>query len=554
MADDHSQVYKTGCSASLIALHEACRALQNGDCSAALVAGTNLIMGPTMTIEMTGEGVISPNASCRPFDAGADGFARAEAINMVYIKRLDDAVQDGNPVRAVIRNTATNCAGKGGSLMQPNGLVQEQLMHKVYRGAGLDPSSTAYVECHGTGTPTGDPIETEAVSNVFGTSGVNIGSVKANVGHAEGASGLTSLIKAVLALEHHIIPPNIKFDVPNPKIPFEEKKLKVVTECSTWPKDRAHRISINSFGIGGANAHVIVDARSEFEAGPNKAREAFKTRRMTLIPISANTHNALQGHKIKIQDYCDKRPENILDLAFTLSLHREHMPYRMYTITGSGNCTFSNILKAPAHAPAVVMIFTGQGSQWAGMAAELLAADSEFRKDIQGMDHILQNLKQPPGWTIEDELQKVSEHSNLHRAEIAQPICTALQIALVNALRRWNVRPSAVVGHSSGEIAAAYASGGLSLRAALILAFYRGSATNVQDKPGGMAAIGLGAKEVRDLLPEELVVACENSHNSTTISGNLVALDQFLEKMRTERPDLLARKLKVDMAYHSRRW
>ena len=546
-------MYKTGCSASLVALHEACRALQSGDCSAALVAGTNLIIGPATTIEMTGEGVISPNASCRPFDAGADGFARAEAINMVYIKKLDDAVRDGNPIRAVIRNTATNCAGKSGSLMQPNGRIHEQLMHKVYQGAKLDPRSTAFVECHGTGTPTGDPIETWAVGNVFGNSGVMIGSVKANVGHSEGASGLTSLIKAVLALEHNTIPPNIKFDIPNPKIPFEEKKLKVPTESTAWPAECAHRVSVNSFGIGGANAHVIVDALTEFGSEHKKAMAARKIQRMTLLPISANTQVALQEHVAKTQEYADKYPGNILDLAYTLSMHREHMPYRMYALTGEGDPILSNISRAPLKTPDVVMVFTGQGSQWAGMAAKLLVADDEFKNDIKGMDAILQSLNHPPDWTIENELQKTANESNLHRAEIAQPVCTALQIALVNALRRLYVRPSAVMGHSSGEIAAAYASGALSLRAALIFAFYRGFATKGQTISGGMAAIGLGAQEIRSLLPKGVVIACENSEESTTVSGDLIALDGFLAQMGTEKPDTLARKLKVDMAYHSRR-
>ena len=212
-----SMVIKTGCSASLVALHEACRALQSGDCTGAIVAGTNLIMGPMTTAAMTEEGILSPEGSCKTFDAAADGFARGEAINAVYIKRLDDAIKDGNPIRAVIRNTGTNSDGKSQGLMTPNAKRQEALMRKVYSDAGLDIRDTAFVECHGTATPTGDPIETTAVGNVFGEKGVFIGSIKPNLGHSEGASGLTSLIKAVLALENQTIPPNIKFTHPNTK-------------------------------------------------------------------------------------------------------------------------------------------------------------------------------------------------------------------------------------------------------------------------------------------------------------------------------------------------
>jgi acyl transferase domain-containing protein len=234
-----SMVIKTGCSASLVGLHEACRALLSGDCVGAIVAGANLIMGPTTTAAMTQEGILSPEGSCKTFDAAADGFARGDAITAVYIKLLDDAIRDNNPIRAIIRNTGTNSDGKSQGLMTPNPKSHEALMRKVYLDAGLNPSDTAFVECHGTGTPTGDPLETGAVGNVFGEKGVYIGSVSArkqipiqtmkdvqtnrtrqvkpNVGHSEGASGVTSLIKAVLALENETIPPNIKFNNPNPK-------------------------------------------------------------------------------------------------------------------------------------------------------------------------------------------------------------------------------------------------------------------------------------------------------------------------------------------------
>ncbi|KAJ0278472.1 hypothetical protein CBS470a_009745 [Colletotrichum nupharicola] len=212
-----SMTIKTGCSASLAALHEAFRSIQDGDATGAIIGGTSLIMTPTTTAAFTSEGILSPDGSCKSFDAKADGFARAEAINAIYIKPLSSAIRDGNAIRAVIRATGANSDGYSQGLFTPNQIAQEALMRKVYRDAGLDPSQTAYVECHGTGTATGDPIETSAVGEVFGEKGVYIGSVKPNVGHSEGASGLNSLIKAVLALEHKTIPPNIKFNESNPK-------------------------------------------------------------------------------------------------------------------------------------------------------------------------------------------------------------------------------------------------------------------------------------------------------------------------------------------------
>ncbi|KAL6857563.1 hypothetical protein ACO1O0_005003 [Amphichorda felina] len=263
-----SMSIRTACSAGLIGLHEACLAIQNGDCCGALVGGCNLIMSPGMTVSMTEQGILSPDGSCKTFDATANGYARGEAINLLYVKKLSDALRDGNPIRAVIRGTSINADGKTTGMSVPNPISHEVMIRRAYSVAGLQGKycETAFVECHGTGTPTGDPIETMAVGNVFGDLGVFIGSVKANVGHSEGASGITSVVKAILALENHTIPPNIKFVTPNPKIPFKEKKLMVPTEPVPWPANRMERISVNSFGIGGANAHVVLESASQFLA------------------------------------------------------------------------------------------------------------------------------------------------------------------------------------------------------------------------------------------------------------------------------------------------
>ncbi|EHK97193.1 putative Phthiocerol synthesis polyketide synthase type I PpsC [Glarea lozoyensis 74030] len=390
----------------------------SGDCSAAIVAGTSLIMGPYLTGAMTQVGVLSPEGSCKTFDADADGFARAEAINAIYIKRLSDAIKDGNPIRSVIRGILSNSDGKSASLMAPNGESHEELMRNVYAKAGLDPRDTGFVESHGTGTITGDPIEATAIGNVFGERGVLIGSVKPNIGHAEGASGLNSVIKAVLALEHRTIPPNIKFNKPNPKIPFAEKKLIVPVVPTPWPENRAERISVNSFGIGGTNAHAIIDSASEVR---------------------------------------------------------------------------SQVLKSAGKTSPAGPKLLGQGAQWPEMGASLIKSDVNFRKDIQEMDKILQSFIHAPSWTIEEELLKSAERSQISKAYLAQPLCTAIQIALVNSLTRCGIQPSAVVGHSSGEIAAA-----------------------------------------------------------TTISGDLDQVRKVVSAVKERSPDVFARQLKVEMAYHSR--
>lgn len=394
-------VIKTGCSASLVGLHHACQGLQSGDCDAAIVAGTNLIMGPSLTIAMTQQGVLSPDGSCKTFDADADGFARAEAINAVYVKRIDDAIKDGNPIRAVIRGTLTNSDGKGGSLFAPNGEQHESLMRKIYADANLDPTETAFVECHGTGTAIGDPIETTAVGNIFGGKGVFIGSVKPNIGHAESASGINSLIKAVLALERRIIPPNIKFNTPNPKIPFEEKRLWVPLSPLSWPKDRAERISINSFGIGGSNAHVIVDSAANFRGTQDQVKAPFVIV-PRLIPLSANTQNSLKKQMSIHQEYVANHTELLSDLSYTLSQRREHLPHRSFLVVG-GSCVTeaSTVAKAPVNVPPITMIFSGQGAQWPEMGNLLIEQNLEFRKDIRIMDEMLQGFIHPPSWTIE---------------------------------------------------------------------------------------------------------------------------------------------------------
>ncbi|GJN78219.1 type I iterative polyketide synthase [Purpureocillium lilacinum] len=414
------------------------------DMKGPIVAGTNLLLSPTMTLALSEQGVLSPSGMCQSFDAKADGYVRGEAVNAVFVKKLEDAVRDGDPIRAIIRGTATNFDGKTAGISNPSSDSHEALIRQAYAAAGIDDfTSTAFVECHGTGTPTGDPIETTAVGRVFGEKGVYIGSVKPNVGHSEGASGLTSLIKTVLALEHSTIPPQANFADPNPK----------------------------------------------------------------------------SGDDLDIQ--------------------------------------FSPITKARPGSSTVNFLFTGQGAQWAGMALELLHDFPDFLASIRAMDKALQSLPHPPNWTMEEELQRPKELNRINEPEFSQPICTALQVGLVNLLYTVGIRPAAVVGHSSGEIAAAYAAGALSQDAAITVAYYRGQVTKKQTRRGGMAAVGLGSEEVAQFLKATehtagiVGVACVNSPNSVTLSGDDEALDAAIGRIKSAMPDCFVRRLKVDKAYHS---
>lgn len=549
-----SQVVRTGCSAALVALHEACLALSRGDCEGAIVGGANLIMAPGMTVAMTEQGVLSPDGSCKTFSADANGYARGEAISAVFVKPLSAAIRDGNPIRAVIRSTASNSDGRGtaGGIQVPNDVAQEALIRRAYKTAGIsDFSQTAFVECHGTGTAIGDPIETKAVGRVFGPSGgVYIGSVKPNLGHSEGASGLTSLIKAVLALENHTIPPNIKFNNPNPDIPWYSSSLSVPTEPVPWPATKHERISVNSFGIGGTNAHVILDSADSFKLNPPAKRDITSPR---LLVFSANAADSLRRMVTNYQEYAEKNPERLNDLAFTLGHKREHLPHRAFAVASPlGPLTASPLSKA-RNKPNIIMVLTGQGAQWPQMGRALIHSSdfSIFRQTIEALDSHLQSLEDAPQWTIMDELQKSPKDSRLGSAELSQPLCTALQIALVDTLGSIGVRPEGVVGHSSGEVAGAYAAGAITAREAIIIAFYRGLVTKRQTKPGSMAAIGMGAEDVEQYLQSGVVIACENSPKSITIAGDTDVVEATVDVIKALRPGVLARLLQVDMAYHS---
>ncbi|KAI8177403.1 Highly reducing polyketide synthase FUM1 [Colletotrichum sp. SAR 10_75] len=555
-----SMTIRTGCSSALIGLHEACMSINSGQCNAAIVAGSNLIMAPGLFVSMSEQGVLSPNGSCRTFDAGADGYARGEAVNVVYLKRLSDAIRDGNPVRAVIRGTSSNADGKTPSLTIPSFESHEAMIRRAYAMATIDDSdipNTGFVECHGTGTAAGDPIETTAISKVFGTSGVYIGSCKPNIGHSEGASGITSLIKSIMALEKRTIPPNIKFDTPNPKIPFDNNGLKVPVVPTPWPEDRVERVSVNSFGIGGANAHVVIESAASF-LGPASVPPTIETttiprQQAHLMVYSANTADSLRRQVVNNQKYISQHDDSLDNIAYTLSSRRIHLPHRAFSVFGDGAENFtSSFSKTSLSSTDLVLVFTGQGAQWPRMGAELLQSNQTFARSMRQMDKVLSALPDRPSWTLVDELLEPAETSNLHKAYLSQPICTAVQVALVDALQEAaGIRPFAVVGHSSGEMAAAYAAGRLTANEVIIAAYYRGVASSEVTKIGAMAAVGMGRAKTAPFLTSGVVIACENSPSSVTISGDTKRVENVLSEIRIAYPEVLARLLKVEKAYHS---
>ncbi|KAK5988830.1 Highly reducing polyketide synthase pspA [Cladobotryum mycophilum] len=524
-----SMVIRTACSSSLIGLHEACLGLQRGECESAIVGGTNLLLDPYMTIAMTEQGVLAPDGRSKAFDVSANGYARGEGVVAIHVKRLSDAIRDNDPIRAVIRATCTNSDGKTAGMTQPSSIAHQELMIRSHTLAGLDVSRTAMIECHGTGTPIGDPLETSAVARVFGEHGVFIGSLKPNLGHSEGASGVSSTIKAMLALERRLIPPNIHFHNGNPRIPFEECKLTVPTETTPWPANKAERIGVNSFGIGGSNAHVLLESAAEMGV----ARPSEPTRITDshyLLTFSAAHQDSLRQTVQKHEAYLRQHPDRLADLSYTLNARREPLPHRAFSVVDASALDQPLTISAFERASDVstlAFVFTGQGAQWATM------------------------VRRPPSWTLRDELQKTGKESRLMAAEFSQPCCTAVQVALVDVLASWGIRPSSVVGHSSGEVAAAYASGALASDAAIQIAYYRGVVAKDIKTHGGMAAVGLGRGTVESYLQPGVIVGCENSPSSVTLSGDADKLEEVVQTIRTAFPGAAVRTLRVDCAYHS---
>ncbi|GAQ06065.1 lovastatin diketide synthase LovF [Aspergillus lentulus] len=562
-----SMTVKVGCSGSGICLHLACQAIAQGDCTSAVVAGSNIILNPKMQQSLNGLNIFSAEGSCKTFDASADGYARAEAVNAIFVKRLDAAIRDRNPIRAVIRATASNSDGRTPTMVRPSAEAHERLIRKAYHNAGIvDFSETAMVECHGTGTTVGDSIEATAIGRVFGEKGVYIGSVgslenndqvKPNLGHAEGASAINSIIKSVLSLENGVILPNIKFDKPNPDIPFEGKKLTVPMQAIPWPDSARRRISINSFGIGGSNFHIILDSAESFGLELAGSRVIPATidggngNTYRLLTFSAAHPESLDRIVDSHKDYIKRYPSRLPSLQLTLLNHREHLPYRAYCVTTGLEPFQVSSLSTCRPSSQVCFVFNGQGGQWAQMGKELMEQYPSFRNDIKRMDEYLSRLEDGPRWTLEAELLKPKETSNIDLAPYAQPLSTAVQVALVNLLATWNVTPANVVGHSSGEIAAAYTAGVLNMEEATIVSYYRGRIFQDQPRRGAMVAVALGRDEISSYLKPGVAVACENSASSVTLSGDEEALETITSALQMERPDVTLRRLNVDTAYHS---
>ncbi|KAJ5735043.1 uncharacterized protein N7483_000168 [Penicillium malachiteum] len=586
-----SMTIDTACSSSLVAVHQGVQSLRNGESKVAVVAGTNLLLGPEQYVAESKLKMLSPTGRSRMWDKDADGYARGDGIAVAILKPLSAALADGDHIECLIRETGINQDGRTKGITMPNPIAQADLIRKTYARAGLDLSNECdrpqYFEAHGTGTPAGDPVEAEAISKAFfgnharyhrkasEEAPLYVGSIKTVIGHTEGTAGLAAVLKASLALQHGVIPPNLLLNELNPAVRPFYNDLQILKHAKQWPRtgDRTtRRASVNSFGFGGANAHAILES---FETLEDTVTLGSTVPSLTPFNFSASSERSLSANLETYSEYVSNNPEiDLRDLAWTLNCRRSTLPVRV-SISASDSSDLAAKLKAMTQSPSeftpssksssikqpkYLGIFTGQGAQWAGMGSELLRGSSLASDCIASLDSALQGLplEHRPQWTLKEEILKDASSSRIGQALFSQTLCTAIQIMLVDLLRAAGIIFTAVVGHSSGEISAAYAAGYLSADDAIKIAYYRGwslqySSDSTGNK-GAMMAVGTSLEDAQELcrmptLDGRICVAASNSSASVTVSGDADAIDEMKEVLEDEKK--FARLLKVDKAYHS---
>ncbi|CAG8903978.1 unnamed protein product [Penicillium egyptiacum] len=562
----------TACSSSLVALHYAVQSLRSGESKEALVAGCRLSLVPDIWVSMSMSQLFNDEGKTFSFDERAtSGFARGEGSGVVILKPLDAALRDKDPVRAVIVHSGVNQDGRTQGITLPNGQAQEELIRRVYEEANISPDECGFVEMHGTGTKAGDPIEAAAVHAALGKNRtprnpLYIGSVKSNIGHLEGASGIIAIIKAAMMLDRELMLPNAEFKKPNSNIPMSEWNMKVLMTTRPWPSRKKY-LSVSNYGFGGTNAHAVLERAPLSSKAPDEAVEDVEVDpKRKLFLISANDKESLRTRIKDYGIYFEQHPEVFEkslfgNFAYTLGNKMSQLPYRIgvsATSLDDLGIRLAQLKINPSRVlgtPTVSFVFTGQGAQWAQMGVPLMHEYPVYELAMKRADQCLRDLGAK--FSLIEELKKDAATSEIDSSHLSQPACTALQIALVNLLESWGIHPSSVIGHSSGEISAAYAAGIYNLEGAMALAYWRGQMTSLLKSSfpslkGTMIAIGTSREAIQPMLKTlsgYATVACVNSPSSVTVSGDVSAINE-LEKVLQDK-QLFNRKLKIDVAYHS---
>ena len=559
----------TACSSSLVALWSACQSIRSGCCTSALVCGVNAIITPEATIGFSKATMLSPSGRCFAFDGRANGYVRGEGAGAIYVKLLAQAVADGDRIYAVIRSAVSNQDGHTSSMTVPSADGQAALLRQAYEQAGVTSASVVYMESHGTGTPVGDPIEATALGSVLSEGRSSdqpclLGSVKTNIGHLEAGSGMAGVIKAALILYKDTIPPSLNYLTPNPHIAFAKLGLKVVTELQPLPHQNgsAPVIGVNSFGFGGANAHVVLEQAPQARFAPTPAILS----RPYVLPISARNEVALRKYVDAYRVLLGKADviNDLAEICYSAGARKEHHEHRL-AVVGRDAAQFRQRLGAwlrepgpiaglvvgrPSATPAgLVFVYTGQGAQWYAMGRELLEREPIFTQTLVEIDALLQPLA---GWSLLEQLTRDEAKSQIDRTDIAQPTLFALQVGLSELWKSWGIIPAKVVGHSVGEVAAAYVAGIYSLADAVKVIYERSRLQHTTGGNGRMLAVGISAAAALDAIGtnvDRVQIAVFNNPSLVTLSGDTEPLEEIAQRL--EQSDKFVRWLRIDYAFHT---
>ena len=558
----------TACSSSLVAIDLAVQHLRSQKCRLALAGGVNLLLSPESTVYLCKVRALSPSGRCKTFDQAADGYGRGEGCGIIVLKRMGDALADGDRIVAVIRGSAVNHDGHSSGLTVPNGSAQQELIRAALANAGLDPSQVDYIEAHGTGTALGDPIEIRALDSVFGPkSNLYIGTVKTNIGHLEAAAGVAGVIKVALALQNRVIPPNLHFNNPSGHIPWDTIPIRIPTQATSWPEGNALPIAgVSSFGFSGTNAHLIMQA-----APPNDRTEPVMERPLHLLTLSAlndaTLHDLAESYSHHLKSGAVR---SMADICYTACVGRAHLKRRIALLAkgrdelskrlaayARGELTdglFQGEADASGRPPKVAFLFTGQGSQYVGMGRELYETQPSFRAAMDACDELLQPYLERslvgmlyPAAGVEAEQERM-----LGQTRVTQPALFALEYSVAMLWRSWGVEPSAVMGHSVGEYVAACVAGVFSLKDGLKLIAERGRL--MQALPSGGRMVAVFADEVRvaaAIAPyrDTVSIAAINGPASVVISGAGSEVEMILKQLESE--GIRFTPLNVSHAFHS---